>query len=65
MTRNVVFVAPFPSDITMRFVRAAAKLADVNAIVQTITKGEMAVPSAAHAGASPAVAAPGPPQPKT
>lgn len=29
MTRNVVFVAPFPSDITMRFVRAAAKLADV------------------------------------
>jgi formate-dependent phosphoribosylglycinamide formyltransferase (GAR transformylase) len=29
MTRNVVFVAPFPSDITMRFVRATAKLDDV------------------------------------
>lgn len=26
MARNVVFVAPFPSDITMRFVRAAARL---------------------------------------
>lgn len=29
MTRNVVFVAPFPADVTMRFVRAAAKLDDV------------------------------------
>jgi D-alanine-D-alanine ligase-like ATP-grasp enzyme len=27
--RNVVFVAPFPTDITMRFVRAAARLPDV------------------------------------
>jgi hypothetical protein len=29
MMRNVVFVAPFPLDTTMRFVRAAAGLADV------------------------------------
>jgi hypothetical protein len=29
MARNVVFVAPFPTDITMRFVRAARKLDDV------------------------------------
>ena len=29
MPRNVVFVAPFPTDITMRFVRAAARLPDV------------------------------------
>ena len=29
MARNLVFVAPFPTDITMRFVRAAAKLQDV------------------------------------
>ncbi len=29
MARNVVFVAPFPSDVTMRFARAAAKLPDV------------------------------------
>jgi formate-dependent phosphoribosylglycinamide formyltransferase (GAR transformylase) len=29
MTRNLVFVAPFPADVTMRFVRAAAKLDDV------------------------------------
>ena len=26
MARNIVFVAPFPSDITLRFVRAASKL---------------------------------------
>jgi hypothetical protein len=29
MPRNVVFVAPFPIETTMRFVRAAAKLPDV------------------------------------
>ena len=29
MPRNVIFVAPFPTDVTMRFVRAAAKLDDV------------------------------------
>ncbi len=29
MTRNLVFVAPFPADVTMRFVRAAAKLENV------------------------------------
>lgn len=29
MIRNVVFVAPFPTDITMRFVRAAARLEGV------------------------------------
>ena len=30
MPRNVVFVAPFPTDITMRFVRAASRLPDVH-----------------------------------
>src|SRR4051812_35300992 len=30
MPRNVVFVAPFPTDITMRFVRAASRLSDVH-----------------------------------
>jgi biotin carboxylase len=29
MPRNVIFVAPFPSEVTMRFVRATAKLEDV------------------------------------
>src|SRR5256885_2145235 len=29
MPRNVVFVEPFPTDIPMRFVRAAARLPDV------------------------------------
>jgi formate-dependent phosphoribosylglycinamide formyltransferase (GAR transformylase) len=29
MVRNVVFVAPFPTDITMRFVRAASRLPEV------------------------------------
>jgi D-alanine-D-alanine ligase-like ATP-grasp enzyme len=29
MPRNVIFVAPFPSEVTMRFVRAAARLDDV------------------------------------
>ena len=29
MTRNIVFVAPFPADVTMRFVRAVRQLADV------------------------------------
>ena len=29
MLRNVVFAAPFPTDVTMRFVRAAAKLKGV------------------------------------
>ena len=29
MPRNVVFVAPFPTDTTMRFVRAVANLPDV------------------------------------
>lgn len=29
MPRNVIFVAPFPTEVTMRFVRAAAKLDDV------------------------------------
>jgi predicted ATP-grasp superfamily ATP-dependent carboligase len=41
MPRNVVFAAPFPTDITMRFVRAAAKLADVRllGIVHTPPSG--------------------------
>jgi|JI10StandDraft_1071094.scaffolds.fasta_scaffold453014_1 formate-dependent phosphoribosylglycinamide formyltransferase (GAR transformylase) len=29
MPRNVVFVAPFPAEVTMRFVRAAARVPDV------------------------------------
>lgn len=29
MARNVVFAAPFPADVTMRFVKAAARLDDV------------------------------------
>jgi biotin carboxylase len=29
LPRNVIFVAPFPSDVTMRFVRAAATIADI------------------------------------
>src|SRR3954471_12379247 len=41
MPRNVVFAAPFPTDITMRFVRAAAKLPDVRllGIVHTPPSG--------------------------
>lgn len=40
--RNVVFVAPFPSDVTMRFVRAAAKLDNVNllGVVHNPPKGK-------------------------
>ena len=42
MPRNVVFAAPFPTDITMRFVRAAARLPDVRllGIVHTPPSGE-------------------------
>src|SRR5439155_6686143 len=42
MPRNVVFVAPFPTDITMRFVRAAARLPDVRllGVVHTPPSGE-------------------------
>ncbi|HYS08972.1 MAG TPA: ATP-grasp domain-containing protein [Myxococcales bacterium] len=42
MPRNVVFAAPFPTDITMRFVRAAARLPDVRllGIVHTPPQGE-------------------------
>ena len=29
MLKNVVFVAPFPTDVTMRFVRACARLPGV------------------------------------
>ena len=32
MPRNVVFVAPFPTDPTMRFLRAVAKLDDVRVL---------------------------------
>ena len=41
MPRNVIFVAPFPSEVTMRFVRAAAQLEDVRllGIVQTPPSG--------------------------
>ncbi len=42
MPRNVVFVAPFPIDTTMRFVRATAKLADVRllGVVHTPPEGD-------------------------
>jgi formate-dependent phosphoribosylglycinamide formyltransferase (GAR transformylase) len=42
MSRNVVFVAPFPTDVTMRFVRAAAGLDDVKllGIVHTPPPGD-------------------------
>jgi D-alanine-D-alanine ligase-like ATP-grasp enzyme len=41
MTRNVVFVAPFPTDITMRFVRAASKMPDIKllGVVHSIPGG--------------------------
>jgi hypothetical protein len=41
MPRNVIFAAPFPTDITMRFVRAASRLPDVRllGIVHTPPSG--------------------------
>ena len=38
MPRNVVFVAPFPIETTMRFVRAAAKLDDVRLLGRRATR---------------------------
>ncbi len=42
MPRNVVFVAPFPTDVTMRFVRATAKLPDVRllGVMHTTPQGD-------------------------
>ncbi|MDB4960529.1 MAG: Carbamoylphosphate synthase large subunit protein [Myxococcales bacterium] len=42
MPRNIIFIAPFPTDVTMRFVRAAAKVDDVRllGIVHTPPAGE-------------------------
>lgn len=42
MPRNVVFVAPFPAETTMRFVRAVAKLPDVRllGVVHTPPQGQ-------------------------
>ncbi len=42
MPRNVVFVAPFPTDVTMRFVRAVAGIDDVRllGVVHTPPPGE-------------------------
>ena len=47
MPRNVIFAAPFPSDVTMRFVRAAARHPDVKllGIVHTPPSGTDARPS--------------------
>src|SRR5689334_15064014 len=41
MARNVIFVAPFPTDITMRFVRAARTLDDVKllGLVHSVPSG--------------------------
>jgi biotin carboxylase len=41
MARNIIFVAPFPSDVTMRFVRAASRHPDVRllGIVHTPPSG--------------------------
>jgi formate-dependent phosphoribosylglycinamide formyltransferase (GAR transformylase) len=42
MPRNVIFVAPFPIDTTMRFVRATSRLSDVRllGVVHTPPEGE-------------------------
>ncbi len=42
MPRNVVFVAPFPTDVTMRFVRATSRLPDVRllGVMHTLPTGE-------------------------
>jgi biotin carboxylase len=42
MARNIVFVAPFPTDVTLRFARACAGLSDVKVlgIVHTPFKGK-------------------------
>ena len=42
MSRNVIFIAPFPTDVTMRFARAAKTLKDVNllGVVHTPAKGK-------------------------
>lgn len=42
MARNVVFIAPFPTDVTMRFARAAKTLKDVNllGVCHTAPKGK-------------------------
>lgn len=42
MPRNVVFVAPFPAEVTMRFVRAAARAPDVRllGVVHTPPSGD-------------------------
>ena len=42
MPRNVVFVAPFPTDATLRFVRAAASLSDIRllGVVHTPPAGD-------------------------
>jgi biotin carboxylase len=42
MPKNVVFVAPFPTDVTMRFVRACARLPDVRllGVVHTPPSGD-------------------------
>lgn len=42
MPRNVIFVAPFPAETTMRFVRAVAKLSDVRllGVVHTPPEGQ-------------------------
>ncbi|HET9598035.1 MAG TPA: ATP-grasp domain-containing protein [Anaeromyxobacteraceae bacterium] len=45
MPRNVIFVAPFPTDVTMRFVRAAARHPDVRLLGVVHTP-----PSGADAG---------------
>lgn len=42
MARNVIFIAPFPTDVTMRFARAARTLKDVNllGVCHTQPKGK-------------------------
>jgi phosphoribosylaminoimidazole carboxylase (NCAIR synthetase) len=47
MPRNVVFVAPFPIETTMRFARAAAKLHDVRLLGVVHTPPEPGSPDAA------------------
>ena len=42
MPRNVVFVCPFPSEASMRFVRAAARLSDIRllGVIHTMPTGD-------------------------
>lgn len=52
MSQNVVFVAPFPSEATMRFVRAVAALDDVKllGVVHAAARARAALVSGCWSG---------------